>query len=195
MKSVRPYPRDGQSARSTIGQRARSLENNIFAITATFHNSAGHFETERTARRCVVRDQETTDLDTALACARTYIADPSRLNLLSMYERRIHGNMTRSLRQLTDLQAQRRQSEAEAKKAEEQARAKALEEETLLFQLNELEREQNGQASSPQSDSNEETLMVSGFVFSIAEIRRNLRLAAARRLPITPQSRPIRKAA
>lgn len=148
--------------------RARSLENNIFAITATFHDSTGETESE--------------DLDAALAHARTYIADPGRLNLLSLYERRIHGNMIRTLKQLTDLQTARRKALNES----EALRAKALEEETLLAQLAESE----GAEYDPPKN---------GFVFSIAEIRdallRKTRLEAARRLQTAPEPHPIRKAA
>ncbi|HEY3840038.1 MAG TPA: hypothetical protein VGL72_25880 [Bryobacteraceae bacterium] len=126
--------------------RGRSLEQNIFAITATFHNSDGAMET--------------TDLDTALAYARTYIADPSRLNLLSIYERRIHGNMSRSLKQLMDLQAIRHA-----------ARAKAFEEEALLAQLAESQEIPYNPADFPAEN---------GFVFSEAQIRRAIRLQQAR---------------
>jgi hypothetical protein len=137
--------------------RARSLEQNIFAITATFHNSDG--------------DMETTDLDTALAHARTYIADPGRLNLLSLYERRINGNMSRSLKQLQDLQAIRLAAEAKAKADAEAARAKAFEEEALLAQLAESE----GISYNPADFAVE-----NGSVFSTTEIRRAVRLRVAR---------------
>jgi hypothetical protein len=145
--------------------RAKSLENNIFAITATFHNADG--------------EMETADIDTALAYARTYIADPQRLNLLSLYERRIHGNMSRSLKQLTELQNVRRADEAGKK-------AKAFEEACLLAQL--AEREGATWNPTDYPDPN-------GFVFSPAEItqtiRRTARLEAARRA----QTHPVRRAA
>ncbi|HWF11994.1 MAG TPA: hypothetical protein VG297_26175, partial [Bryobacteraceae bacterium] len=157
--------------------RARTLEQNIFAITATFHNSAGDMETEDTPRGCLVRDQEAEDLDTALAYVRTYIADPGRLNLLSLYERRIHGNVSRSLKQLQDLQAVRLAAEASARQQAEAARARALEEECLLAQLAEAEGIPYDPADSRAPN---------GLVFSSDEIaaasRRKARLEAARRL-------------
>jgi hypothetical protein len=133
--------------------RARSLENNIFAITATFQDSGGETGSE--------------DLDAALAYARTYIADPGRLNLLSLYERRIHGNMTRTLQQLRELQAERRRAEEKAGAVH----ARVLEEECLLVQLADAE----GEPYEPPQD---------GSVFSITELR-----AAARRRARLEQAR------
>lgn len=77
----------------------------------------------------------------------------------------------------------------------EAARARALEEATLLLQFGEFEQPPNGQALSPQPENTLESLMVSGFDFSIDEVRRNLRLAAAKRTQFIIQPRPIRKAA
>ncbi|HEX4276930.1 MAG TPA: hypothetical protein VHZ74_16350 [Bryobacteraceae bacterium] len=153
--------------------RAKSLENNIFAITRTFHDSDG--------------EMETPEMDAALATARTYIADPQRLNLLSMYERRIHGNMSRSLKQLTEIQTARRAAEAKVKADAEAKRQQAFEEACLLAELAEKEGIPHDPAQYPDPG---------GFVFSTAEITaaigRVTRLKQAREafcVPLKPSLR------
>jgi hypothetical protein len=107
--------------------RARAIENNMFAL--------GH-------------EGERRELQIALADARTFQAQANQFQLLTIYEQRINRNLQRSLKQLQELQAERRlQCE------------QALEEAKLLAQLNLM----NGLPYEPEQN---------GFVFSIAEINR-----------------------
>jgi hypothetical protein len=91
-------------------KRARALECGIFAL-----GQAG--ETDETS----VNHPEITD---ALAQARTWLAEGKNLQLLTLYEQRIHRSVEKSMAQLAALQTQRRE-----------ARQKALEEAQLLAQL------------------------------------------------------------
>jgi hypothetical protein len=137
---------------------------------------AHHREQHLHPRLCLQRlpgETESPEIDQALADARTFIADPERFQLLTIYERRIHGNMTKSLKQLTELQTTRRALEAKRNALREQA----LEEACLLAQLAEME----GVPYDSATDYSDPI----GFVFSTAEIahriRRVTRLKAAKR--------------
>ena len=77
--------------------RARTIENNIFTLACSFQNSDG--------------ETESPEIDHALANARTFVADPARFQLLTGYERRIHTNMTKSLKQLLNSRPSRRAAE------------------------------------------------------------------------------------
>lgn len=111
--------------------RARAIENNMFAL--------GH-------------EGERRELQIALADARTFQTNANQFQLLTIYEQRINRNLQRNLKQLHELQAERREQ-----------RERALEEAKLLAQLNLM----NGLPYEPT-----ENQTPNGFVFSIAEINR-----------------------
>jgi hypothetical protein len=121
--------------------RARAIENNMFAL--------GH-------------EGERREVQIALADARTFQAQANQFQLLTIYEQRINRNLQRNLKQLQELQAERR-------KQHEQA----LEEGKLLAQLSLMK------GLPYNTDQN-------GFVFSIAEINgaidRDNRLKEARNI-------------
>ena len=139
--------------------RARTIENNIFTLACSLNHSTG--------------ETDNPEIDQALADARTFVDDPARFQLLTIYERRIHSNMTKSLTQLVELQASRRALEAN----QNALRAQALEEARLLAQLAEME----GIPCDPATDFPDQN----GFLFSTVEIthriRRITRLKAAKR--------------
>src|ERR1700733_7048777 len=83
--------------------RARAIENNMFAL--------GH-------------EGERRELQIALADARTFQAQANQFQLLTIYEQRINRNLQRNLKQLHELQAERKAQ-----------RERALEEAKLLAQL------------------------------------------------------------
>ena len=136
--------------------RARAIENNMFAL--------GH-------------EGERREIHLALADARTFQNQASQFQLLTIYEQRINRNLQRNLKQLHELQAQRKAQ-----------REQAFEEAQLLAQLNLITGIPNDPAAGCEQN---------GFVFSNAEINRaidrNNRLREARELQkeagIT-QSRP-----
>jgi hypothetical protein len=125
--------------------RARAIENNMFAL--------GH-------------EGERREIHIALADARTFQTQASQFQLLTIYEQRINRNLQRNLKQLHDLQAERKAQ-----------REQAFEEAQLLAQLNLI----NGIPNDP-ADGFEQN----GFVFSNAEINRAIdrsnRLREARKL-------------
>ena len=125
--------------------RARAIENNMFAL--------GH-------------EGERRELQIALADARTFQSQANQFQLLTIYEQRINRNLQRNLKQLHELQTERRAQ-----------REQALEEAKLLAQLNLM----NGLPYEPDADQDE-----NGFVFSNAEINRAIdrdnRLKEARSL-------------
>jgi hypothetical protein len=120
---------------------------------------------------------ERRELQIALADARTFQAQANQFQLLTIYEQRINRNLQRNLKQLHELQAQRKAQ-----------REQAFEEAQLLAQLNLITGIPNDPAAGCEQN---------GFVFSNAEINRaidrNNRLREARELQkeagIT-QSRP-----
>jgi hypothetical protein len=124
--------------------RARAIENNMFAL--------GH-------------EGERREIHLALADARTFQNQASQFQLLTIYEQRINRNLQRNLKQLHELQAERKAQ-----------REQALEEARLLAQLNLSQ----GLPYDPAAD-----LGANGFVFSNAEINlaidRSNRLTEARR--------------
>jgi hypothetical protein len=157
--------------------RARTIENNIFTLAASFEQSDA--------------DSTQPEIDDALADARTFVADPERFQLLTIYERRIQSNMQRNLKLLTELQNTRRTLEAKRKEESRRQREQAFEEARLLTQLAQMEGV-SCDLSTDYPDPN-------GFVFSPEEIahsiRRSTRLAAAREAESAAWSRPVRRAA
>jgi hypothetical protein len=125
--------------------RARAIENNMFALG---------------------QEGERREIHIALADARTFQAQAIQFQLLTIYEQRINRNLQRNLKQLHELQAERKAQ-----------REQALEEAQLLAQLNLI----NGIPNDPAADFEQ-----NGFVFSNAEINRaidrNNRLREARKL-------------
>jgi len=108
-------------------------------------------------------DTEDPEVDKALGAARVFIADPKRFQLLTIYEGRIHRNMTRNLQKLTELQATRRAAEASRTALREQA----LDEARRLTQLAEME--------SVPCDIATDFPDKNGFAFSTSEIAQTIR--------------------
>ncbi len=81
--------------------RAVAIEDNIFAAEA-WH------EAERAAEKGYDYD----GVDRALAPMRTFTNDPKRFHLLTTYEMRLHRKAQVDLKQLRDLQAERRAEQA-----------------------------------------------------------------------------------
>ena len=124
--------------------RIRAIENNMFAL--------GHKGEHR-------------EIQIALADAKTFQAQAHQFQLLSIYEQRLNRNLQRNLKQLQELQAERRQQYE-----------RALEEAQLLAQLSLSQ----GLPYNPAADH-----VQNGFVFSNSEINRyidrNNRLREARK--------------
>ena len=149
--SLKPEtPMEHQLAQSVAEEswrlnRARAIENNMFAL--------GH-------------EGERREIHIALADARTFQNQASQFQLLTIYEQRINRNLQRNLKQLHELQTERKAQ-----------RDSAFEEAQLLAQLNLI----NGIPNDPAAGSEQ-----NGFVFSNAEINRaidrNNRLREAREL-------------
>lgn len=156
---------------------ARSVENNIFAISCSFLDS--------------VEETDDPEVEKALADARTFVATPERFQLLTVYERRIHSNMTKSLNQLTELQANRRALETMVKAESNAQRVRALDEARLHTQFAEME----GAPCDVATDFPDPN----GFVFSNAEIAQVIRkvshLSAAKRAESSDWGRSARVAA
>ncbi|MDQ1472516.1 MAG: hypothetical protein QOJ99_3996 [Bryobacterales bacterium] len=142
--------------------RARALENNIFAI-----GMSGPIG-------------DATDVDSAeghaAACqARVWLADGRNIQLLAVYETRIRRNIEKNEKQLRELQTERKA-----------AHAKALYEEILLARLAISEGIPYECATDPgQSATGDTTSGRNGFAFSTDQIirlaRRELRLHKAKR--------------
>lgn len=116
---------------------ARSIENNNFALSCCFLDN--------------IDETDDPEIEKALADARTFTTNSERFQLLTVYERRIHSNMSKSLKQLTDLQATRRAAEKEPAARQASLRAQALDETHLHTQVAELEGVPSGQALSQES--------------------------------------------
>jgi len=120
--------------------RVAAIENNIFALGRSRHHG---------------------EVRNALDDAQSFLDHARELNLLSLYEQRIHRNMERNLNQLRELQKER---EAESRRRMEEA--KLLAQQSLA----------NGIPFNPVEN---------GFEFSTAEINRAIdkdnRLTEARR--------------
>jgi hypothetical protein len=155
--------------------RVRSIENNVF----TSYTFAGE------------DSADLSDLDKALGTARAFITEPRRFLLLTVYEQRIHRNMSKSLQQLTAIQTTRRAAEATQAAALNAQREQALEEARLHVQLAETE----GLQCDPAVDFPDKN----GFVFSNAEIAREIRrvmhLQTAKGAESSHRGRPVRHAA
>jgi hypothetical protein len=151
-------------------KRARAIETGIFA--AGVLGQLGH--------PCggIREDPAQVPIDEALSKAQTWLAKSENLQLLALYEQRIHRAIEKNMAQLRTLRAER--------KAVHQ---QALEEAQLLAQL----AYSKGKKYDPANDFPPEILQI-GSDFSSAGIRRlidrNQRLGEARRLlagqPILP---------
>jgi hypothetical protein len=86
--------------------RARALENNIFAIGMSGDVADA-------------TDADSPEVHAAVCQARVWLADAAKLQLLALYETRIRRNMEKNEKQLAELQAARK---AERNRALEQAR-------------------------------------------------------------------------
>ena len=145
--------------------RARTIENNIFVACS--------YELDP-------RPNGDPAFDKAISDSSTFIKDPHRFQLLTIYEQRIHRNMSKNLQQLTALQAIRRDAQAEYDAKQNALREKALEEACLLAQLAEME----GVPYDPAIDFPEQI----GFVLSTAEITRAIRRASRLKLARSAES-------
>jgi hypothetical protein len=135
-------------------KRARALECGIFALG-----------------QCGQPDSDTPgqlQIDEALAQARTWLAEGKNLQLLALYEQRIHRAVEKGMAELRVLQTERKA-----------ARQQALEEAQLLAQLAYM----NGEQYDASRDFRPE-LLKNGSDFSAAAINRSLgrkvRIAEAR---------------
>jgi len=101
-------------------RRAVAIEDNIFAAEA-WH------EENRAAEKAAEQNEECDydDVDRALAPMRSFISDPKRFHLLTIYEMRLHRKAQADLKQLRELQAARRASEPHAPPAPQRAKAAA----------------------------------------------------------------------
>jgi len=156
---------------------ARSIENNRFALACSFLDN--------------IDETDDPEIEKALADARTFTTNPECFQLLTIYERRIHSTMSKSLKQLTDLQATRRDAEKEQAARQAALRAQALDEARLHTQFAEMEGAPcDVSADFPNSN---------GFVFSTAEITQVIRkvshLNAAKRAESSGWSQSIQLAA
>jgi hypothetical protein len=137
--------------------RARALENNIFAI-----GMSGDIAN--------ATDADTAEVHAAVCQARVWLQDGRNLQLLSLYEQRIRRSIEKNEKQLRELQAERKA-----------AHDKALEEAVLLAQLALSENPGYNPGENPDEDIPAEN----GFAFSAAEItrvaRREMRLCQAAR--------------
>jgi hypothetical protein len=115
--------------------RARALEGGIFALM-----------------------QAAPDADPALAQARTWLADGRNLQLLTLYESRIHRSIEKALQQLTTLQEKRAA-----------AHQKEMEEAQLLAQLDHM----RGKPYDPATDFPPDPLEI-GSAFSTIVVNREL---------------------
>jgi len=79
--------------------RVFAIESNIFAL--------GHLESP--APDSSEDGVEDPEIHTALHSARVFLADAKQFALLSIYEQRIHRNLQKSMAQLSELQAARKQ--------------------------------------------------------------------------------------
>lgn len=124
-------------------KRARALESNIFALgTAPSVAGAGNPE-----------------IDTALDQARTWLANAKDIQLLALYEQRIHRNLDKSEARLEALQNRRKAAHAEA-----------LEEAKDLAKLSMLK----GEPIAPAAIDPVALGSAAGFVFSTADIELNI---------------------
>jgi len=126
--------------------RARAMENNIFAIGMT--GSIGD-----------ATDADSPEVHTAACQARVWLADGPKIQLLSLYETRIRRNIEKNEKQLAEQQALRRA-----------AHDRAFEQAKLLAQLSAMK----GQTYDPASDFPSMTAKQSenGFDFSTPQINR-----------------------
>jgi hypothetical protein len=140
--------------------RARAIEDNLYALG---HNDEGSNHPE---------------IEVALSGARTYLENSHEIQLLTLYEQRIHRNIRGCENRLKELQTERKA-----------ARARAL-----------LDAERIAQVAATKGET-PEPITLNGFVFSTNEIRDSL---AQRRLIDAawrhqfnkrPPSKPLREAA
>ena len=121
--------------------RLTAIETNIFALGRRYENGAH----ERRELQCALKDAE------------TFLDQARNFQLLSLYDQRINRNLQRNLKQLRELQAERREEE-QARLAQDKAeRERQMEEAKLLAQHSLM----NGLPFNPKAN---------GFEFSAAEI-------------------------
>jgi hypothetical protein len=166
--------------------RIRAIENSIFALGLS--GAGAGIRTE---------DPE---VHAALATAQVFLDESRQFQLLTLYEQRITRNAQKTVKQLEEIQT-----------ARNAARKEAMEEAKLLAQLNLTERlaknpggpvttnpvqEKVRGSLIPTTPRQGETLLVNGFVFSTAEINREIdrdnRLNQAKRQasPQSPKEKP-----
>jgi hypothetical protein len=169
--------------------RARSIENNIFALAAAHMEDSACFDDSNLTDTGLVDSElpepEIDPLAAPLAAARTFIADPHRFQLLTLYEQRIHRTMQKNLKQLIELQTARQAVEARQKALRDQALGEAR----SLSELADMEGVPYDHATD-YPDPN-------GFAFANTEItastvrQRRLQQAAERLRPINDRLQPI----
>ena len=101
--------------------RAVIIENNIFAAEA--------FDDEAIAAREAAKsgvESRFNDVNRARSAVTSFLHDPHRFQLLTVYEARLHRKAQADLRQLRELQAARRIAETQAQEAAEPARTTPL---------------------------------------------------------------------
>jgi hypothetical protein len=94
-EQVRPYPRNVADTRSTYGRRIRSIEDGMLGM--------GHFEAAANF------DAPTSEIHSAMTAARAFRDDSKSFVNLSIYEQRLHRSLKEALRQLRELQTERRE--------------------------------------------------------------------------------------
>jgi len=148
--------------------RISSIESNLFTMAAIPHMPKYEQDcSEESSTEDPGGAAWTSAMDQGFASAMAFVEDSTRFQLLTTYEARIHRNMSKSLKQLTDLQATRRAAEAEHATTQNTLRQQALEEASLHCRLAEME----GVPCDPATDYPDPN----GFVFSSAEIAQSIR--------------------
>ncbi len=130
--------------------RVSTIENNFLAADA--YNQ----ELDRPG------ESEQPEVDSALASALTFIKNPERFQLLTVYEMRLHRKVRLDLQQLREIQATRRAAEAMKAEQEQAANRKAFDESCALLELN--------LRHDGQPDPDGKFTHPNGFVYSIPEL-------------------------
>ena len=167
--------------------RASAIEDNLFALGLYEHSGKIFSDFDQAGHE---------QIDASLTTAQVFTLQSKQLQLLTLYEQRIHRTMQKNLKQLVELQTARRAAESSQKARRDQA----LDEARLLTRLAEIKGVPYGQALSPECGGNETHVWSAepnGFVFSNAEIAASIRreslLTEARQLlrPANKHSGPI----
>jgi hypothetical protein len=146
--------------------RVSAIETNIFALGRRYDNGAH----ERRELQCALKDAE------------TFLDEARNFQLLTLYEQRINRNLQRSLKQLRQLQAERREQE-QARLAEEKAeRERQMEEAKLIARQSTMNSQTADlKASDPRAN---------GFEFSTTEICYSGNLKHAPEPPSAAENHP-----